>query len=405
MKSQKLSFKNEQGIQLSARLDLPIDEKPIVYALFAHCFTCSKNLTAVRNISRSLTSNGIAVLLFDFTGLGESEGDFESTTFTSNIHDLFAASNFMKEEFEAPKILIGHSLGGAAVLFAGSQMENIEAVVTVAAPFDPYHVTHLIAEDIEVIKEKGKAEVNIGGRPFTIAKSFIDDISKHNAEDVAKELRKALLIMHSPQDTTVGVENAAKIYQAAHHPKSFISLDGADHLLTRKEDSIYVGNVIATWVRKYIDSEEVKGKELTTNSKVVVRTGEGSFLTEIKAGRHHLLADEPKEVGGTDMGPTPYDYLSAALGACTTMTLQMYANRKGWDLKEAKVHLNHNKDYVQDCEDCEKPTAKIDHFEREIELIGDLDEDQRNRLLEIADKCPVHKTLHSKVKVISSLKE
>lgn len=405
MKSQKLSFQNKQGIQLSARLDMPVDEKPLVYALFAHCFTCSKNLTAVRNISRSLTSNGIAVLLFDFTGLGESEGDFESTTFTSNIHDLFAASDFMAEQFEAPKILIGHSLGGAAVLFAGKQMENIEAVVTVAAPFDPYHVTHLIAEDIETIKEKGKAEVNIGGRPFTIAKSFIDDISQHNAEDVAKELRKALLIMHSPQDTTVGIENAAKIYLAAHHPKSFVSLDGADHLLTQKEDSIYVGNVIATWVRKYIKTDGGDKDQLKTDSNVVSQTNSGSFLTEIKAGKHHLVADEPKSVGGTDLGPSPYDYLSTALAACTTMTLQMYAQRKGWDLQEAKVHLNHNKDYIQDCEDCEKSSSKIDHFERELELIGDLSQEQKSRLLEIADKCPVHRTLHSEVKVSTRLKE
>lgn len=278
MKSQQLSFTNKNGYQLSAQIDFPVDQKPSAFAIFAHCFTCSKNLLAIKHISRGLTSKGIAVLLFDFTGLGQSEGDFESTTFTSNIQDVFAAADFLTENYEAPKIIIGHSLGGAAALFAGSQLDCIEAVVTIGAPFDPYHVTKLLSEKIDDIKKTGKATVNIGGRPFTIAKGFIDDLENHEREKVAKELRKALLILHSPQDTIVGIENAAKIYSAAIHPKSFISLDGADHLLSKRADSTYAGNMIAAWVEKYLSTNEKKPK-LKSQSKVVVQTDDESFTT------------------------------------------------------------------------------------------------------------------------------
>lgn len=403
MKSQQLTFSNAQGHQLSARLDSPIDQKPIAYAVFAHCFTCSKNLLAIKNISRGLTASGFAVLLFDFTGLGQSEGDFESTTFTSNIQDLFAATDFLEQQYEAPKIIIGHSLGGAAALFAASKMKKIEAVVTIGAPFDPFHVTKLLSEGIEEIKANGKATINIGGRPFTIAKSFLDDLAEQKPEVVAQNLRRALLILHSPQDTTVGIENAAKIYTAAHHPKSFISLDGADHLLSKKVDSLYAGNMIATWVQKYIDVDTNDKGALKSKSKVATRTDNESFTTDIKAGKHRLIADEPENVGGNDLGPTPYDLLTSGLGACTSMTLQMYAKRKKWPLKEAIVHLDHNKDYAKDCEDCENSTAKIDQFNRSIELKGDLSDEQRERLLEIADKCPVHKTLHSEVKITTQL--
>ena len=402
MKSQKFSFTNKNGYELSAQIDFPVDQKPLAYAIFAHCFTCSKNLLAIKHISRGLTSKGIAVLLFDFTGLGGSEGEFESTTFTSNIQDIFAAADFLTENYESPKIIIGHSLGGAAALFAGSQLDCIEAVVTIGAPFDPYHVTKLLSEKIDDIKETGKATVNIGSRPFTIAKGFIDDLENHEPEKVAKELRKALLILHSPQDTIVGIENAAKIYSAAIHPKSFISLDGADHLLSKRADSTYAGNMIAAWVEKYLNPDQKK-EVLKSQSKVVVKTEKDSYTTEIKAGNHHFLADEPEDAGGNDLGPTPYDLLSSSLGACTSMTLHMYAKRKGWDLQEVKVHVEHNKDHAQDCATCEKSSAKIDHFIRKIEMIGDLDDNQKQRLMEITDKCPVHRTLHSDVKVITKL--
>lgn len=405
MKSEKLTFKNSAGVELSARLDIP-EEKPLAYALFAHCFTCSKDLSAARNISRALMANGIAVMSFDFTGLGSSDGAFENTNFSSNIKDLMDASEHLSIDHEAPKIIIGHSLGGAAALFAGARLDNIEAVVTVGAPFDPQHVTHLLGDNIEKIEKEGKAEINIGGRPFTVGKTFVDDISIHHPEEVAKSLRKPLLIMHSPQDTIVGIENAAKIYAAAHHPKSYISLDGADHLLSKRKDSEYVGNLIASWVANYIIGEKPKQESTTllkSSSSVAVETKQEGFYSQIKAGDHNLFADEPISVGGTNKGPSPYELLSAALGACTTMTLQMYAKRKKWDLKSARVHIDHNKSHAEDCEDCENASAKIDHFERKIELIGDLDESQKNRLLEIADKCPVHKTLHSKVVIKSSL--
>ncbi len=402
MKSQQFSFTNKNGYKLSAQIEFPVDQKPSAFAIFAHCFTCSKNLLAIKHISRGLTSKGIAVLLFDFTGLGGSEGEFESTTFTSNIQDVFAAADFLTKNYEAPKIIIGHSLGGAAALFAGSQLESIEAVVTIGAPFDPYHVIKLLSEKVDEIKENGKATVNIGGRPFTIAKSFIDDLENHQPEEVAKKLRKALLILHSPQDTTVGIENAAKLYAAAIHPKSFISLVGADHLLSKRADSSYAGNMIAAWVEKYLNPENKKAP-LKSRSQVVAKTEQGSYTTEIKAGSHHFLADEPEEVGGADLGPSPYELLSSGLAACTSMTLHMYAARKKWDLQEAIVHVDHNKDYKQDCEDCEKSNSKIDIFDRKIELKGDLDEEQKQRLLVIADKCPVHKTLHAEVIVKTEL--
>lgn len=406
MRSERIKFKNKEGFQLSAKLNFPVDKKPLAFAIFAHCFTCNKNFHAVKNISKGLTSNGIAVLLFDFTGLGQSEGEFESTTFTTNIQDLFAASDFLSENYEAPKIIIGHSLGGAAALFAAQQLENIKAAVCIAAPFNPYHVTHLIADDLEKIKKEGKAKVNIGGRPFTISQSFIDDLDDHKPEEAAKDLRKALLIMHSPQDNVVSIENAAKIYQAAMHPKSFISLDGADHLMQDESDSIYAGSMIAHWVRKYLVSEIAEDEDrLESDFKVAVQTSNESLSTEIKAGRHHLVADEPKDVGGDDSGPTPYDLLSAALGACTSMTVQMYAKRKKWELNEVTVHIDHQKKHEQDALKEGKKSAKLDHFTRKIELQGNLDQEQRERLLEIANRCPVKRTLTSDIQIHSELIE
>lgn len=399
---EKITFTNHEGLQLSGRLELPDDQPPHTFAIFAHCFTCNKNLTAVRNISRALVKEGFAVFRFDFTGLGESEGDFADTSFSSNVEDLAAAFEHLSEKYEAPKMLIGHSLGGAAVVFAAHRLPDIKAIVTIGAPADPEHVTHLFDDALEVIEEEGKAKVNIGGRPFTIKKKFIDDLKDRGAHQVAKELRRPILIMHSPQDTTVGVENAKLLYQHAHHPKSFVSLDGADHLLTQKEDSLYAGDVIAAWVKRYIEIPEATGPK--TRHQVAASTGQEAFTTHITAGQHHLIADEPLEVGGHEYGPSPYGYLTAGLAACTSMTLQMYAKRKNWDLQHAVVHIDHAKDYWADCENMEDPKSKIDHFVREIELIGNLDDDQRKRLLEIADRCPVHKTLHSEVKVVTTEK-
>jgi putative redox protein len=403
MPSQKIYFKNTSTEQLAARLELPVNQQPVAYALFAHCFTCNKNLTAVRNISRSLNLNGIAVLRFDFTGLGESEGDFADTNFSSNVQDLVSAAKFLEENYQAPSLLVGHSLGGAAVIAAAEHLPSVKAVATIGAPFDPSHVSHLFAAGIEEIKEEGIANVQIGGRPFTVKKQFLEDIKEANLTTKLENFNRALLIMHSPQDMTVEVENAAKIYLAAKHPKSFVTLDGADHLLTNKEDSQYAGEVIGTWVKRYLD---IQPKEILKPEKTVaVRLAGEGYTTEVMVRHHHLTADEPASVGGNDFGPGPYELVAAGLGACTVMTLKMYARRKKWDLQEVTVHLDHFKDYKEDAEATENPKSKIDYFQRVIDIKGDLDDEQRARLLEIADRCPVHRTLHSEVKIETKLKD
>ncbi len=403
MASQKIFFLNDDGENLAARLELPVNQHPHTFALFAHCFTCNKNLTAVRNIGRALNQAGIAVLRFDFTGLGESEGDFADTNFSSNVSDLVAAARFLEKEYQAPEILIGHSLGGAAVVAAAYEISSVSAVATIAAPADPTHVSHIFTSSIEEIEKSGVAEVSIGGRSFTVKKQFLDDIRSNVHGDRLRNLNKALLVMHSPQDLTVEIGQASKIYGAARHPKSFVSLDGADHLLSNKEDSFYVGEVIATWVKRYIDLP--KKEKLQVVKEVAVRLGNEGFTTEIMARHHSLTADEPVSVGGNDYGPSPYELLNASLGACTAMTLQMYARRKKWDLQEVEVHLEHYKDYAADMENVEDSRSKMDHFDRVIKIKGDLNGEQRQRLLEIADKCPVHRTLHNDVKVITKFGE
>jgi len=402
MNFQKISIQNKTDQQLGARLDLPLDGEPLAYALFAHCFTCTKNLKAVGNISRALTRERIAVLRFDFTGLGESEGDFADTNFSSNVDDLICAARFLEKTYQAPSILIGHSLGGAAVILAAGALESVKAVATIGAPASPAHVKHLFKEKIDAITEKGEATVTLGGRDFTIKKQFVEDLEAKNMEQRLKALRRALLVMHSPQDKTVGIDNAAAIYTAAHHSKSFVSLDGADHLLTDQSDSRYAGAMIGCWVKRYLHLPEAP--KLKTDQQVLARIGAEKYVTDIKARQHHLTADEPEEVGGQDLGPSPYDLVTAGLGACTAMTLRMYADRKKWNLKEVRVHLSHGKIHAEDCEDCETQKGKIDRFERILEVEGELDEQQKNRLVEIANKCPVHRTLHSEVVVKTWLK-
>lgn len=405
MKSLRLKFANSEGQMLSARLELPADGKPFSFALFAHCFTCNKNLNAVRNISRALSREGIGVLRFDFTGLGDSEGEFADTNFSSNVQDLIAAAHFLEQEYGAPEILIGHSLGGAAVLMAAGELPKVKAVATIGAPADPPHVKHLFENSIEEIEAAGVAKVNIGGRPFTIKKQFIDDLESVSLPERIKNLKRALLVMHGPFDQTVSIDNAAKIYSAAIHPKSFISLDGADHLLMKKEDSLYAGDMIAAWVKKYIKFPEPP--ELHSDKQVVARIGSEGFLTEIRAGNHALLADEPEKVGGTDLGATPYDLLVAGLGACTAMTMRMYADHKGWPVDEITVHLQHSKVHEKDAEEAEKEggVGKIDQIERFIEIEGELSDEQKARMMKIADRCPVHRTLHNEIRIPTSLKE
>lgn len=404
MISKRITFKNQEDFELSARLELPAGRAPRYFAIFAHCFTCSKNIKAATVISRELTQYGFGVLRFDFTGLGMSEGEFENTNFTSNLSDLVSAAEYLEDNYKSPKLLIGHSLGGTAVLHAAERIESIEAIATIGAPFEAQHVLHLIKEGRQEIEIKGSAEVNIGGRPFKIGSQFIEDIEKHNTDGFLPKLKKPLLIMHSPQDKIVGIENAAKIYTSAHHPKSFITLDGADHLLTKSDDAAYVARVVSSWISRYLPSE--KDEKPDSPEDVVVQLGSDGFTTEIHAGNHPILADEPKDVGGNDMGPTPYQLLNASLGSCTAMTLKMYADRKKWDLQKVTVHLSHSKKHVEDSSDPGGKHSKVEVFKRLIEIEGDLDDEQRKKLVDIAEKCPVHRTLtESDVKIETELKE
>lgn len=399
MKKERIKFDGSMGDKLAAEINFPADDHAHNFVIFAHCFTCNKNLNAVKNIILGMTKKGFAVLSFDFTGLGQSEGEFSETNFSSNIEDLIKASEYLENNYQAASMLVGHSLGGAAVLMAAAKIDSITAVATIGAPSQPDHVLHLIEDGKEEIKENGEAKVNIGGRPFKIKKQFLDDLKNKDNLKKIEDLRKSLLILHSPQDNTVGISNAAAIYEKAHHPKSFISLDGADHLLSNKEDSLYAGEVIATWAKRYI--EKPQQKKISTNSQTVAFIGDKDqkYTTQIVAEGHHLVADEPENVGGNNFGTSPYGLLTSALAACTAITMRMYANRKDWNVDEILVHVDQDQRYDEDSKDCETENSKITFFDRSIEIKGDLDEKQRKRLLEIANKCPVHKTLESKIKV------
>lgn len=395
MKKERMQFQNRKQIELSAFIYHPLDRPPRFYALFAHCFTCSKNLKAVQNICNTLSQMGVAVMSFDFTGLGNSKGEFEDSNFTSNISDLVDASGFLQEKYEAPSLLIGHSFGGAAAIFAAQSLPEIKALVTIGSPSDLKHITHLFDDHLEHIKENGSSRVNIGGRPFKINHSFIQDIQQNDLGSCLSKLRKPILILHSPQDVIVDIRHAAQLYEKAFHPKSFISLDGADHLLSNSTDSEYVGEMISSWSKKYILGKTIPND--TKGHEVKVRLAGPGYTTEVKTPYHHLLADEPEEVGGNNLGPTPYDLLMAALGTCTAMTLQMYANRKKWDLEEIIVFLNHDKVHRNDGEEFEKNNSKVSRFIRNIEFMGEVDEQKKEKLLEIADKCPVHRTLKENI--------
>ena len=399
MPIERFQFEGEGGHQLAAALDLP-DGEPAAYALFAHCFTCGKDVLAARRISAVLATRGIATLRFDFTGLGSSEGDFANATFTSNVADLVRAANHLRQTRKAPAILIGHSLGGAAILAAAGQIAEAKAVVTIAAPSDPAHVTGLFKEHLDDIRKQGKVEVSLAGRPFTITREFLDDINEHGLMARVTTLRKALLVLHSPTDDTVGIDNASHIFVAAKHPKSFVSLADADHLLSKPRDAAYVADVIAAWAGRYLNIEMAAERAATEPGTVVVtETRASTFQQTIRAGRHSLVADEPVAVGGLDSGPGPYDLLLAALGACTSMTLRLYADRKQLPLERTSVRLTHSRVHAADCETCETKEGMLDRINKEITVEGPLDADARARLLEIAEKCPVNRTLKSEIDI------
>jgi len=385
---------------LSGLLETPKSDVKF-YALFAHCFTCNKDIAAASRISRALTAKGIAVLRFDFTGLGNSDGDFANTNFSSNIQDLIAAADFLRKQYQAPEILIGHSLGGAAVLGVADKIPESKAIVTIGAPSDAAHVAHNFSVHISEIKEKGEAEVNLAGRKFKIQKQFLDDINNYGTQHIGS-LRKALLVMHSPIDKIVNIKEAEKIYQSAMHPKSFVSLDTADHLLTNKQDSEYAAEIIAAWATRYVASEIKTHPSSVKQGHVLVEEKDHKFAQHISTASHYWLADEPVKVGGNNTGPDPYEHLLAGLGACTAMTLRMYAQRKKLPVKHIKVTLSHTRNYQDDCSHCEQQSG-IEAIIRNISFEGDLDEAQQQRFLEIADKCPVHKTLHNNVTVVSKL--
>jgi uncharacterized OsmC-like protein/pimeloyl-ACP methyl ester carboxylesterase len=401
--TERFQFTSSEGHQLAAALDLP-EREPVAYALFAHCFTCGKDVLAAKRIALALAARGIAVLRFDFTGLGSSEGDFANSTFSSNVADLVRAADHLRETRKSPAILIGHSLGGAAILAAAEQIPDAKAVVTIAAPSDPAHVTGLFKDRVADIRKHGKVEVSLAGRPFHIKPEFLDDIAEQGLMAHVAKLHKALLIMHAPTDDTVGINNATRIFVGARHPKSFVSLAGADHLLTGKRDAAYVADVIAAWATRYVDlfgTEQAVDLGEAPRNVVVRETRTGKFQQTISVGPHRMLADEPIAAGGEDTGLGPYDLVLAGLGACTSMTMRLYADRKSLPLERVTVTLRHSKIHAQDCAECETKAGMLDQVDRVIAMEGNLDAEQRKKLMEIADKCPVHRTLTSEIHIVT----
>lgn len=402
MPTERVTFPGHAGDSLAARLDLP-EGPPLATALLAHCFTCSKDIPAARRIAARLASMGIAVLRFDFTGLGHSEGEFANTTFTSNVDDLVAAADYLGARGMGPDLLIGHSLGGAAVLKAAGRIPSARAVATIGAPFDPDHVTHNFDDALDRIRADGKAVVTLGGRSVEIGRDFVEDVSAERLAPAIHHLGRALLILHAPRDAVVGIDNAARIFMAAKHPKSFVTLNGADHLVTDPADAEYAAAVIAAWAGRYLDLRPPAPPPGAPEGVVrVTEADPAGFLQDIQSGpNHHALADEPLSFGGTNRGMSPYGFLAAGLGACTSMTIRMYARRKGWPLAHVSVDVTHAKIHAEDA--AGEGGEKVDRFVREIRLAGDLDVDQVQRLLEIADKCPVHRTLERTSEIVTRL--
>lgn len=404
MENHKLEITNDKGYRLNAFLELPPNRRPAYFAIFAHCFTCNNNLNAVRHISTALTVHGVGVVRFDFTGLGKSEGTFAESHFSSNVADLVAVYRYMDSHFEAPALMVGHSLGGAAVLAAADRLPALKAVATIGAPSSIDHVK----KHFDLIKgeENGDAdyEVHIGGRPFLINNTFLEEMEKTDLLAIVKRLHKPVLFLHSPGDQIVGIENAQHLYEHAVHPKSFVSLDHADHLLSKKADSIYTADMIAAWSARYMPVEEnIMLNNYGEQIVAYLDLGQSKFTTNLQTPRHAFIADEPLEAGGENMGPSPYDYLSAALAACTTMTVRLYAERKAWDLQEVFVYITYTHKHEDDMKDGTITPGHLEVFSKKLRFVGNLDEVQKERLKEIAAKCPVHQTLSLPAHIETSL--
>lgn len=404
MSRQKLEFSNDSGQTLAGALELPDRGEPAAFAVFAHCFTCGKDIAAASRIARALTDHGIAVLRFDFTGLGNSDGDFANTNFSSNLADLVAAADYLREHYRAPALLVGHSLGGAAVLAAAHQLPDVKAVATISAPATARHVAHLFNDSVDVIRAEGSARVNLGQRQFTIKSQLIDDLEQFTDTAHIGRLRRPLLIFHSPLDKLVSIDEAAKIYAAAKHPKSFISLDQADHLLSNKADSQYVAETLAAWAGRYVPldrpSAGTPGQDVD-NGEVLVTEENKQFLRRLYTASHDFPADEPEKNGGTAQGPDPYELLLMSLGACTSMTLRMYANHKKLPVEDIQVRLKHERVHANDCAECETSDGYVARIERVVSYRGELTDDQHQHFMAIADKCPVHKTLKGEIQVVT----
>ena len=406
----KLTFLNADGHELAGLLDMPPVGMPAVsYALFAHCFTCGKDIAAASRISRAMAARGIAVLRFDFTGLGNSDGDFANTNFSSNVADLLAAARALEQQHQAPALLIGHSLGGAAVLAAAPQLPSVKAVATIGAPATADHVKHLFSSAHAELRAAGKAEVTIGSRRFQIKRQLLDDLDRYGDASHLSQLGRALVVFHSPVDQIVSIDEAARIYQAARHPKSFISLDNADHLLSRRDDAEYVAETLVAWAGRYLqldkhEPERNYGTAPTVDQGGVLITElDQKFLRGLFTAEHQALSDEPVSAGGKNLGPTPYDLLLMALGSCTSMTLRMYANRKKLDLRDIEVRLRHERVHADDCNSCTDSDSRIERITRTLTLRGELSDSERERLLEIADRCPVHRTIESEPQIVTVL--
>ncbi len=404
----RVQFKNQQGLTLTGDLEMPSTGEPRAFALFAHCFSCTRKIRAAVHITRAMADQGIAVMRFDFTGLGQSEGDFADSSFSANIDDLLAAADWLAEEYQPIQILVGHSLGGTAVLAAAPHIESCRAVASINAPAEPQHVLHHMEDSLDTIRQSGSAVVNLGGRPFRIRQDFVDDVRSQDVATRLRNLKRALLVLHAPLDQTVDVSNAQNIFTAALHPKSFVSLDSADHLLSNPEDSEYAGMLIAHWASRYLDPAAKADPQIAADKPAVDgvlvtgRTADG-FACKVQSGSHQWIADEPPNVGGKDTGPDPYAHLCAALGTCTVMTLNMYARHKKLPVEQVTTQVSHTRIHAKDCQDCEKTDGKIDVLQRQIGITGNLTDAQRQRMLEIADRCPVHRTLENEIKVDTHL--